>query len=130
MFSFEYAHYKQKGLKMVIAIVVFVFFFPINSFAADGLPHLAAQDIQVLKIAPSDQRAVVKLRDGTMRIIRPGDLLYETARVTEIGDGRIVIEERTDEGVEIVMVYFQNGLQKVDRFRKTIEKRSVPYGSR
>ena len=115
---------------MVIAIMVFVFLFPINSFAADGSPDLATRDIQVLKIAPSDQRAVVKLRDGTMRIIRPGDLLCETARVTEISDGRIVVVGRTDEGMEIIIIYFQNGLQKMDRFRKTIEKRPVPHGSR
>lgn len=114
----------------MIAIMVFVFLFPIYSLAADTPPQLAASDIQVLKIAPSDQRAVVKLRDGTMRTIRPGDVLYETTRVTEIGDGRIVVEETTDEGMEVIIIRFENGLQKMDRFRRIIEKQPVPHGSR
>jgi hypothetical protein len=39
-------------------------------------------------------------------------------RVTEISEGRIVLEEKTNKGIETVIVRIENGKQKIERISK------------
>ena len=43
-----------------------------------------ADILQVLKISPQDERAIIKTPDGKMQIIKPGDFVGESGKVTEI----------------------------------------------
>ncbi len=77
------------------------------------------ENIQVLKIAGQDQRAVIKTPDGKMQIIKVGDSIGDRGQVLEIAANRVVIEEKNREGTEKVIIRLVNGKQKVERLRKT-----------
>lgn len=124
----------------LLTAVCLSFMMSISVFAA------TIEDIQILKISPVDERAVIKTPDGKMGIIKTGDLLHVTGselrvvgekkqksaagyelRVVEITKGRIVFEEKTDKGIETVIIRLEGGKQRVERIRKTGEKQPVPY---
>ncbi len=48
-------------------------------------------------------------------------------RVTEISEGRIVLEERTNKGIETVIMRVENGKQKMERISKVPESKPIPY---
>jgi hypothetical protein len=95
----------------------------------------AAESIQVLRIMEQDERAVIKTPDGNMRVIKVGDVIGKGdlrvpgsgLRVLEIIEGRIVFEERTDKGVETVIVRIEDGKQRVERIRKFGDKQAPLY---
>ncbi len=82
-------------------------------------------NIQFIKIAPRDARAVIKGADGKLAVIKPGDAIAEGVTVKEISAGRIVLEEKTDKGLETVIVKVVNDKTKIERFQKQAEKRPV-----
>jgi len=82
----------------------------------------SVKGIQILKIAPQDERAVIKTPDGKTRIIRPGDALGTSGKVTEIAADRVVIEEKKGNETEQVIIRLIDGKQKVERMRKTAGK--------
>lgn len=49
-------------------------------------------------------------------------------RVTEISEGRIVFEERTNKGLETVIIRVENGKQKIERISKVPEGGPIIYG--
>ena len=54
-----------------------------------GTAFAASLDkVQFIKIAPQDQKAVIKAADGKLRVIKPGDLIGETVTVKEIATGK------------------------------------------
>lgn len=81
-------------------------------------------NIQFLKIAPQDSRAVMKGPDGKLVVIKPGDVIADGVTVKEIASGRIVLEEKTDKGPETVIVRMTNDKAKIERQRK--EENSKP----
>ena len=83
-------------------------------------------NVQFLKIAPQDARAVVKGADGKLQIIKPGDKIGETVTVREISAGRIVLEERTDKGPAKVIVRIENDKQRIERFTQQAESKTQP----
>ena len=106
----------------------------------------SVEDIQILKISAADERAVIKTPDGKMVIIKTGDLLHVAGselrvagekkqksaagyelRVVEITKGRIVFEEKTNKGIEMVIIRLENRKQKVERIKKAGDKQPEIY---
>jgi len=92
--------------------------------------HASADELaslQLLKISPSDERAVVKL-NNEMRVIKPGDVIVSsnkgtTTKVAEITEGRLVLEESGPEGTETVILHLEkdekgNRSQSIERLRR------------
>ena len=86
--------------------------------------------IQVLKISPQDQRAVVKTPDGTMQIIKPGDMVGNDSKVVEVTAGRVMFEEKTGSEKETVIIRLEDGKQQVERIKKAPEKQVHLYSPR
>lgn len=81
--------------------------------------------IQFIKIAPKDEKAVIKGADGKLQVIKPGDVIGETVTVKEIATGRIVLEEKTNKGPETIIVRMLNDKAKIERLSKTPERRPL-----
>lgn len=90
----------------------------------------AIGDIRIIKIAPQDQRAVIKTDERELKIITVGDVLHVTdheLRVVEIVTGRVVFEEKTDKGVEEVIIRLENGKQREERIKRAGEPQPKLY---
>lgn len=81
--------------------------------------------VQFIKIAPQDQKAVIKAADGKLQVIKPGDVIGETVTVKEIATGRIVLEEKTDKGPETIIVRMTNDKARIERLSRTPESRPL-----
>lgn len=73
--------------------------------------------IQFLKISPQDAKAVVKLPDGKLQVVNPGDVVVENVTVKEIAQGRIVLDDRSGKDIETVIVRMENGKQRLERLK-------------
>ena len=85
--------------------------------------------IHLLKISSQDERAIVKMEDGSMKIIKPGDVIGKRGKVVEITAGRVVFEENTEKGIETVIIRLENGKQRIERIKKTPDKQPVIFKS-
>lgn len=83
--------------------------------------------IQVLKISPQDQRAVVKTIDGVIRVVKVGDAVGDNGTIIEIAEGRLVLEEVVGNDITKVIVRLKNGGQRVERMKRTADKQSPLY---
>ncbi|RPI73914.1 MAG: hypothetical protein EHM45_20020 [Desulfobacteraceae bacterium] len=92
-------------------VLSFFVLFPQTLFAS------ALSDIKIIKISTQDQSAVIKVADK-LRLIKPGDLIGESGRVLEIDKTRIVVEESGAQVKELVIIYFENGKQRLERISK------------
>ena len=81
--------------------------------------------VQFIKIAPKDARAVIKEADGKLKVIKEGDVIADGLLVKEIAPGRIVLEEKTEEGTETVLVTIANDRAKIERLKKKPENKPV-----
>ncbi len=133
---------KVQNIKRRICMITCVLILFFCSFAVAA----GVEDIRVLKISPQDGRAVIKVPDGEMKIIKTGDILpvagsglrgaspekkeekgrarvvgYEL-RVVEIAEGRVVLEEKKGDETETVIIRLEGGKQLIERIRKTNEK--------
>lgn len=86
-----------------------------------------AETIHVLKISPQDQRAVIKQTDGTMRVIKVGDAVGATGKIIEISEGRVIIDEVSNNETERIIIRLENGKQRVERLKKTADKQPPLY---
>ena len=85
-------------------------------------------NIQLLKISPQDERAVIKTAKGMMAIIKMGDTIGENEKVVEITTGRLVIEEQTERGREVeglCMVVFPSRKGRI----KFPYQKAPPFGA-
>jgi len=80
---------------------------------------ISVDTIQVLKISAEDERAIIKDADGKTIVVKPGDPVGISGKVLEIAADRVVIEEKTRNETEKVIIRFVDGKQKVERLRKT-----------
>lgn len=78
--------------------------------------------IQFIKISPQDSKAVIRTVDGKMQVIKSGDTVVENITVKEIIPGRVILEEKTDRGMETIIVRMDNGKTRIERLRKQPEK--------
>ncbi len=89
--------------------------------------EITVESIQILRINEQDEKAMTKLPDGRMHVLKVGDSIGKNGKVIEIAQGRIVIEGKTDKGPETVIIRFENGKQRIERIRKTGDKQPVLY---
>lgn len=78
--------------------------------------------IQFIKIAPQDQKAVIKASDGKLQVVKPGDVIADNTTIKETAPGRIVLEEKTDKGLETIIVRIDGGKTRIERLRRQPEK--------
>lgn len=104
---------KRKGIWLVFLLLTALVLSGNNPSQA-----ISIEDITVLKISPQDARAVIKISGGDMQIIKAGDEIFENIKVMSITEGRIVVEEMTENGAEKVIIQVDNGKQKIMRIRK------------
>lgn len=83
--------------------------------------------IQILKISPQDQRAVIKQTDGTMRIVKVGDAVGANGKIIEISAGRVVIDEISNNETERIIIRLENDKQRVERLKRTADKQPPLY---
>lgn len=110
---------------LIVFIIVISFLLMIGYVSASSI-----DSIQLLKISAQDQRAVIKTTDGKMKVIKTGDVLRVTSgelRVVEITVGRVVLEEKTGNETEKVVIRLEDGKQRVERIKKAGEKQPQLY---
>jgi hypothetical protein len=89
--------------------------------------EITLESIQILRIIEEDGKAIIKLADGRMHILKVGDSIGKNGKVIEIVEGRIVIDERMEKGPETVIIRLENGKQRIERIRKAGDKQPVLY---
>ncbi len=89
--------------------------------------EITVESIHILRIIEQDEKAMIKLPDGRMHILKVGDPIGKNGKVIEIVEGRIVIEERTEKGPETVIIRVENGKQRIERIRKAGDKGPILY---
>jgi hypothetical protein len=80
---------------------------------------------QFLKIAPEEQKAVMKTPEGALQLVGIGDVIAGDARIVEIAEGRVVLEQPGEDGNETVIVRFDGKSQRIERLRPRGEKPPV-----
>ena len=78
--------------------------------------------IQFIKISAQDSKAVIRAIGGKMQVVKPGDTIAENTTIKEIIPGRIILEEKTTNGIETVIVRMDNGKSRIERLRRQPEK--------
>jgi Tfp pilus assembly protein PilP len=119
-----YAPFERVSTRRLVYCLVFsgMLYVPLQTFAQEPLHTIPLEHLQIARISPSDERAVIKMPNGTLQIIKAGDAIgNRDGRVTEIAPGRVVIEENVGGQVETVIVWLEDGTQRVERFSKTGE---------
>ena len=89
--------------------------------------QITVESIQILRIIEQEEKAMIKLPDGRMHILKVGDSIGKNGKVIEIVEGRIVFEEKTEKGLETVIIRFENGKQRIERISKTGDKAPILY---
>ncbi|OGR33495.1 MAG: hypothetical protein A2091_10105 [Desulfuromonadales bacterium GWD2_61_12] len=77
---------------------------------------------QFLKISPQEQKAVVKLPEGELQMVGIGAVIAGDARIVEIVEGRVVLEQPGEAGDETVIVRLDGKQQRIERISKRGEK--------
>jgi hypothetical protein len=76
------------------------------------------EKVQFLKISPQDQKGVIKTPEGTMQLVGVGDVIAGDARIIEIAEGRVVLEQPGEGGPETVIIRLDGKHQRIERIRK------------
>lgn len=97
---------------MRFAIVICIVLLPLSAFAE------SVAEIKVLKISPQDEAAVVQTPEGKTQVIKVGALIGDYGKVTEIVEGRVVIERKSQGNVETIIIRVEDGEQWVERISK------------
>jgi hypothetical protein len=86
-------------------------------------PGLAAEleKYRFLKVAPQEQKAVVKTPDGKLQLVGVGEAIAG-AKVVEIAEGRVVLEEQGEQGSETVIFRLDGRHQRIERLHQRGEK--------
>lgn len=117
----------SKEVRILIFIILVFSTIPFLVSAKEPVQAINIESMQVIKIIPQEEKAIIKTPDGRMEVIKVGDLVGKKGKVIEIVEGRIVIEERTEKGPETVIIRFENGKQRIERIRKAGDKQPVLY---
>lgn len=84
-----------------------------------GVVSAASLDnVQFIKISAKEEKAVVKMPDGKLQLIKPGDVIGGNVTVQEIAPGRVVLEEITDKGLDTIVVRMANDKATIERMQK------------
>lgn len=117
----------SKEVRILIFIILVFSAIPFLVSAKEPVQAINIESMQVIKIIPQEEKAIIKTPDGRMEVIKVGDLVGKKGKVIEIVEGRIVIEEKTEKGPETVIIRFENGKQRIERIRKAGDKQPVLY---
>ncbi len=111
-------------------VMMFLTLFIIMSssvWGAETASSVSIDHIQVLRISPNEGKAVVRMPDNRALVIKAGDSIGHNARVIEVVEGRIVIEEKGPQGIETVIIRVEDGKQRVERIRKAVKEGPALY---
>lgn len=92
-------------------------------FAAQGLAT-GLEKFQLLKVAAPEAKAVVKTPEGKLQVVGVGESIAG-AKVIEIAEGRVVLEEDGQDGPETVIIRLDGQHQRIERLRRQGEKPPV-----
>lgn len=115
-------------MRLLMKTMLFVVIANILSHPAPAKdPEKTASEgaIQVLKISPQDEQAVIKTADGETKIIKIGDTLGENGEIIEITKDRVVVEEKKGKDAETIIIRLEKGKQTVQRLKKTAERQPI-----
>ncbi|ALC17498.1 hypothetical protein DSOUD_2760 [Desulfuromonas soudanensis] len=85
--------------------------------ASQGLAA-GLEKVQFLKISPQDQKGVIKTPAGALQLVGVGDVIAGDARIIEIAEGRVVLEQLGEGGPETVIIRLDGKHQRIERIRK------------
>lgn len=109
IFTMKESYSMQKHIQIILFLVL---------AASISVAQAAPLDkVQFLKISPQDAKAVVKLPDGKLQVVKPGDAVVENVTVQEIAQGRIVLDDKSGKDVETVIVRMESGKQRIERLK-------------
>lgn len=109
IFTVKGSYSMQKHIQTILFLVL---------AASISVAQAAPLDkVQFLKISPQDAKAVVKLPDGKLQVVKPGDAVVADVTVKEIAQGRIVLDDKSGKDVETVIVRMESGKQRVERLK-------------
>lgn len=74
--------------------------------------------VRFIRISAQDSKAVIVTEDGKMRVVTLGDTIAENTTIMEIIPGRIILEEKTERGMETIIVRMDNGKTRIERLRR------------
>ena len=109
----------QTSKSYVIGLTVFVAFFLV--LLVQPLQAQPPADILILRMAPADGAAVVKLSGGPPQMVRVGDDLYGWGTVRGISADRLVIEQIGAAGNELIVIQLRNGEQTIEHIGQVIQ---------
>ena len=110
-----------------LAVITLMLIIPGIVVAEESLKGIAIEDVQVIRISPQDKRAVIKVPGHDLILLKVGDQIGENGRVSEITDGRIVIEEETDQARDKIIIRVEDGKQRIERLSRSPENRPLIY---
>lgn len=100
----------------ILVIVICLILITLNAFAE------SPDEIKVLKISPQNEEAIVQTPHGKTQAIKVGDLIEDYGKVTEIEEGRLVIEKKSRGNIETIIIRVENGEQRIERISKMPDK--------
>jgi len=142
---------KDINMQRLIQLIILIAWFSVSILMMCTQVYADLLDsIQILKISPRDERAVIKTSDRELKIIKVGDVLQVQStefkvqspeiemkselspkttelKVIEIAKVRVVLEENTEKGIETVIIRFEDGKQRIERIKKTPDKQPLLY---
>ena len=89
-------------------------------FAVQGLAT-GLEAFQFLKVAAQEEKAVVKTPEGKLQVVGVGEFVAG-ARVIEIAEGRVVLEETGVQGPETIIIRLDGKHQRIERLRRQGEQ--------
>lgn len=110
------------GLTVVAALFLLA---PMQSLQAQP-----AADILIVRMAPADGAALVKIYGRQPQMVRVGDELYGWGTVRGISADRLVIEQIGATGSELIVIQLRNGEQTIERIGQVIQPDQKPLRTR
>lgn len=105
---------KTAPILMFIFIAAVLFFTPVYA-----MEESKAADIRIIKISPTDQKAVIQISGKDLLVIKAGDKLDGIGKVVEILGSSIRLEVQAISGPETLIISFDGDKQQIQRIRKS-----------
>jgi len=67
----------------------------------------------------------MRIDNGPAKLVRVGEKVGKDGKVTEIAEGRVVIEEGAGKDVETVIIRVERGTQTVERIKKVADPKPM-----
>lgn len=96
------------------------------TFLLQPMTVLPFPNVEIIKISPEDETAVIKVDQGDLMVISKGDLISQDCKVISIAEDKVVIEDGTDHKKETVIITLENEKQKTAKVLNRAKKVSLP----